>query len=158
MTKASGLPEEYFKYFPEFEQFEIDLNFMDATFIKNLHHFRYLTGIPMTPSPVIEGWYRKEHTTSRHSAYGRLSDAGDLFPKRGMAFKTFFYALSMSWFGGIGLYIDTKGPDGKDWPMIHLDLRPHLSKTIWIRSDKKYFYFPSDEFMTIMKEIIKGEI
>lgn len=106
--------------------------------ILSLNEYRGRLGYPVVPSPLVEGWYRAEGSeTSRHYAVGRLSDAGDLFPQCDIR-RAFLVAQGCEWFGGIGIYLDTNGPDGKPQPMIHLDLRPE--RIIWMRYEGRYIY------------------
>lgn len=106
--------------------------------ILSLNEYRSRLGYPLVPSPLVAGWYREDGSvTSRHYAVDRLSDAGDLFPQCDIR-RAFLVAMGCEWFGGIGVYLDTNGPDGEPQPMIHLDLRP--GQTIWMRYEGRYIY------------------
>ncbi len=110
----------------------------------NLQQFRVLLGRKIQPTTQKGGWYRLQDTTrtSRHYAVGRKSDAGDVFPE-GSIVTAWRVAVSMSVWGGIGIYFDTKW-NGVLRPMLHLDMRP-LSKQLpsplwWCRDDDGYTY------------------
>lgn len=142
-----------YPHFPELRK--IDLREVDASLVSTLEDFRSTTGIPMIPSPLQGGWWRITGSeTSRHYAKGRLSDAGDLFPKRGMALNAWMSALQYPAFGGVGIYVDTTGPDGKPWPMLHVDLRPREPgmKILWVR-DGEYYYSYQKKFWDIINKI-----
>jgi hypothetical protein len=89
---------------------------------------------------------------------GRLSDAGDIFPVRGGLLKCWLRAQEISEINGLGLYCDTKGPDGRAWPMMHFDLRP-APRMFWVRIDSVYFnWFRSPvSFWRTFKYIINTE-
>lgn len=115
--------------------------------IYSLHDYRSILGRAFYPSPTPGALarLREEDKGSRHYAgKGRLSDAVDGFPA-GNAANAFLVAITSQLFGGIGLYLDTHY-DGREWPMLHLDLRPlgtdHAQETalIWIRQDGEYHY------------------
>lgn len=134
------------------------LEHCDANLILQLDQFRHTLGDAILPSPVLAGWYRTSgSTTSRHYAVGRLSDAGDIFP-RGNIVRAYLMALRQGVWGGIGIYLDTHGPDGSAWPMMHLDLRPGEQK-LWMRVEGGRYIYPlsSDaarrEFMTRLAEV-----
>ncbi len=52
----------------------------------------------------------------------RYSTALDIFPE-GIPFEFYTILLGIQGIGGIGVYLHTKGPDGKPWVMFHKDLR-----------------------------------
>lgn len=143
--------------FPEFAKYGIPLELVDADFILFLQEIRNNSGVPIQPSPVRGGWARTDgSTTSRHYAVGRLSDAGDLFPARGRFVELFHNILKYHRTGGVGIYADTNGPDGKPWPMLHLDMRS--GRVIWGR-DKVYCTQGVDNkgFNRILRNIIDLE-
>lgn len=137
--KASELSQKIdYPSFPEFRDFGIDMTKLDAALILKLQDLRSRTGIPVTPSPVIAGWYREGgSTTSRHYAVNRLSDAGDVFPARGKIMDFWLACVIDPHIGGVGFYMDTNGPDGRFWPMVHIDMRPQ--KALWVRHEGRYF-------------------
>lgn len=111
---------------------------ISAELVLALSEYRDQLGAPLIPSPLVDGWYRTDgSTTSRHYAVGRLSDAGDLFPRCDVR-KALMVAMGFDLFGGIGVYLDTTGPSGKPEPMLHLDLRP--GRVIWMRYNGRYIY------------------
>jgi hypothetical protein len=138
--KASELIfEHHYPNFPEFKSFGINLQYMDAGLILAIQELRLISGISIIPSPVISGWYRfTGRTTSTHYAVNRLSNAGDIFPRRGRIMETWLRAQYISKFNGFGIYLDTNGPDGKPWMMLHLDTRPG-HRFFWIRDNDIYF-------------------
>ena len=155
-TPASTLTSADYPNFPELKK--IDLSKVDAALIHQLQFLRKRSGVPLIPSPAHGAWSRTWGSHgSRHYAVDRLSDAGDLFPERDRLMEVWLYAVQMQEFGGIGLYFDTKGPDGKLWPMIHLDLRPgrlfwacHLDDGV-----RRYEYFPAGRFWEVITEGLK---
>lgn len=111
---------------------------IEADLVISLEGYRDVLGFPVIPSPVVAGWFRKDGSaTSRHYAFNRLSDGGDVFPQCDIR-QAFLVALNCQWWGGIGIYLDTTGPSGQPEPMLHLDLRP--GRTIWMRYEGRYIY------------------
>jgi len=157
--KASELDPQTYHNFPEFAEYGIPLELVSASLLVTLQGIRDKTGIPITPSPVHDGWARTDGSkTSRHYAVGRLSDAGDVFAARGRGLDLWLRLIETSNIGAIGLYADTNGPDGSPWLMIHLDLRSARQKVLWVR-DERYVYFHQDrvDFWRVVSEIIKFE-
>lgn len=116
------------------------LEHVEAELILSLDGYRDVLGCPVIPSPVVDGWFRKDGSeSSRHYAFNRLSDAGDVFPQCDIR-HALMVAMSCVWWGGIGVYLDTTGPSGKPEPMLHLDLRPSMPRTVWMRYEGKYIY------------------
>ena len=164
--KASELIfKEDYPNFPEFEKYRIPLDRVDANLIVVLQRLRTISGVPVYPSPDPEGWARtRGDKESRHYSIGRLSDAGDIFPARGYCIDLFLRAQELPEIGGIGIYSDTRGPDGNPWPMIHIDLRPHdRTRTIWTRTGAiygrkgTYFNLSADNFHfnQVLNEVIR---
>lgn len=109
--------------------------------IYSLGFLRKLTNEKMFPSPAPGALARMEgRNSSQHFAVGRKSTASDVFCE-GIPIANVFSILSSKWFNGVGIYIDTIGPDGLPWIMFHLDLRPIGFDTetplIWI-TEKEY--------------------
>jgi hypothetical protein len=157
--KASELKQSNYPNFPEFKKWGIDLSNVDAALILALQSIRTTYGIPITPSPLQDAWSRTTGSkTSRHYAVGRLSDAGDVFPEREKILDLWLQVQELDYIGGIGLYVDTKGPDGKPWPMMHIDLRPN--RLLWtsdvVYKERKYYYFKQDYFWEIVGRITGG--
>jgi len=153
------VPERDYPSFPEFREFQLPLHLVDADVLRVLQRLRDLSGVPIIPSPVYEGWARKSgHTTSRHYAVGRLSDAADIFPVRGGLLECWLRAQEISEINGLGLYCDTVGPDGRPWPMMHFDLRPQ-PRMFWVRIDSTYFnlFRSPASFWRTFKYIINAE-
>ncbi len=127
------------------------LEFVDAELIRALSRFRQALGAPVTPSPVAAGWIREGGSHGSRHYIGpirrdedgrpmstRLSTAGDVFPA-GDIRTAWLVALGMPEFGGIGVYVDTRGPSGTPQPMLHLDLRPG-PRALWLRDARGYHY------------------
>jgi hypothetical protein len=89
---------------------------------------------PIYLSPVKGALARLDgSSTSRHYAIDRKSDAVDIFPT-GVPFNFYLELITHPKVGGIGVYLDTTGPDGLPWVMFHMDLRPRSNNRplIWI--------------------------
>lgn len=86
------------------------------------------------------------NSKTQHYAIGRKSTAVDVFCE-GYPIVNFLSLLQMHTFNGIGIYLDTDGPDGKPWVMFHLDIRRTpfsiLHPFIWVttRTHQKNSYF-----------------
>lgn len=77
----------------------------------------------MRPSPVKGALARfMGNKDTEHYAVGRRSTAGDVFCE-GYPIINFVSLVSLRLFNGIGIYLDTIGPDGLPWVMFHLDIR-----------------------------------
>lgn len=76
------------------------------------------------PSPVKGALARFSGSPkSQHYAISRKrSKAIDIFCE-GMPVINFLTILSLKLFNGIGIYLDTTGPNGLPWIMFHLDIR-----------------------------------
>jgi len=139
--KASELDEKQYPNFPELIDFNIPLNFIDAEVVLKLQELREMFGFPILPSPIEEGWARKNGSKdSQHYAVDRLSTAGDIFPERGYIIDCWLTAQQIPEIMGLGLYLDTNGIDGNFWPMMHFDLRKTSKRVFWIRENGKYYY------------------
>lgn len=127
------------------------LEFVDAELIRALSRFRARLGAPVTPSPVAAGWIREGGSHGSQHYIGpirrdedgrpmstRLSTAGDVFPA-GDIRTAWLTAVGLGVFGGIGVYVDTRGPSGAPQPMLHLDLRGG-PQTLWLRDAGGYHY------------------
>lgn len=116
------------------------LEHVEADLVLALEGYRDFLGYPVIPSTNPKGWFRKDGDSgSRHYAFNRLSDGGDVFPQCDIR-HAFLVAMSCVWWGGIGIYLDTDGPSGKPEPMLHLDLRINMPKTVWMRYEGRYIY------------------
>lgn len=73
----------------------------------------------------------------------KLSTAMDIFIGGGFEnfWKAYTMALSCGLFGGVGVYAHTQY-QGKAWPMLHLDNRPHVFPTIWARANDDAYIYP----------------
>lgn len=157
--RASDLDFSKIRHFGEHEFPSINtaagarsvLEFTDAEVIRAIDRFRNRLGAGVSPSPLAAGWVREEGSTgSRHyigpiKLYGngepqsvRLSTAGDIFPYCDIR-EALLVALGMPEFGGIGVYLDTRGLRGTPQPMMHLDLRDG-PRQVWMRYEGEYIY------------------
>jgi len=100
--------------------------------IYSLGDLRRLLGAKMRPSPVPGGLARNYGSKkSQHYVVDRFSTASDQFIE-GVPFDIYSKILYSNLFTGIGIYLDTTGPDGKPWIMFHLDIRKRNFPFIWI--------------------------
>ncbi len=106
--------------------------YAEPELIYSLSTLRKLLGVVMLPSPV-PGALARDYGSKRsqHYAIDRLSTASDMFIE-GSPFEIFSKIIFTKLFTGIGIYLDTNGPDGKPWVMFHLDIRKHDSFFVWI--------------------------
>ena len=122
--------------------------YAEPLLIYSLDEARLITNEKMFPSPVKGALARfTGNPETEHYAIGRLSKAGDVFCE-GYPLFNFLSILSSTLFNGVGIYLDTTGPDGYPWIMFHLDIREkgfnEDQPLIWI-ADKvhgknRYFY------------------
>lgn len=119
---------------------------VDKRILMNIQEYRNILGCPFFISLDTRAIVRFDgRITSCHKVIvspfdgtiTKISTAIDGFPDCD-SFKSWSKALSSNLFGGVGVYFDTNGNDGKPCPMFHLDLRP--ISLIWYRDDGKYFY------------------
>ncbi len=115
------------------EEFSEDPNkYADPKLIYSLGKLRELLDMRMFPSPVSGALARQKGSkTSQHYAVNRLSTASDVFIE-GIPFAILTKVLFSNLFTGVGIYLDTRGPDGKPWVMFHLDIRKRYFPFIWI--------------------------
>lgn len=107
-------------------------NYAEPELIYSLGKLRKLLGTRMYPSPVKGSLARLDGSpTSQHYAVGRLSTACDVFIE-GVPFEIFPKIMHSRLFTGIGIYLETRGADGKPWVMFHLDIRKRDYPFIWI--------------------------
>ena len=94
--------------------------------------------------------------TSRHYAVDRKSDAIDIFPT-GIPFEFYTHLITHQNIGGMGVYLDTTGPDGNPWVMFHMDLRRKrnnrpllwIAKKIWNVKKQEFttkYYYPQSDY------------
>jgi hypothetical protein len=116
-----------------------------------LFPFREWWGRPIYPSPAEGALARFSGPRSSHHYVGprrrieRRSTAVDVFPE-GDPFRAWLLAVSCGVFGAVGWYPHTNGPNGRPWPMLHLDVRKpgeghsHNHPLLWMRDDEGYHY------------------
>ena len=103
----------------------------EPALIYSLSKLRKILGSKMYPSPTPGALARSNGSkTSQHYAVDRLSTASDVFIE-GAPFEIFSKIMYSKLFTGIGIYRNTKGPDGKPWVMFHLDIRKREFPFIW---------------------------
>lgn len=114
---------------------------LDPRVITELDALRKRHGLAIHPSRHPRGFARPEPSNSRHSSFGRLADAADVFPE-GHVLDCWALAQEGPW-GGIGVYLDTRiSPPLQPGPMLHLDLREG-ERVMWVR-DGDYIYRNTD--------------
>ncbi len=125
------------------------------------------------PSPVpgavarMDGSDLSTHFIGTFAAPVRKSTALDLFFE-GYPIMNFTELLKLRLWNGIGIYIHTKGNDGKKWVMFHLDIREKANPNIqypliWICKKVKqpdntfknvYVYNYQEEFVELLRSPI----
>ena len=133
------------------------LDQMDATlFTDCVFPLRKLSGIPMTPSPLL-GAHVRSDGNSQHSTKGgtRPSTATDIHVSsisRMVAMMN--YAEQLPAIGGVGIYFDT------NTPLVHIDSRKN--RLVWIArtgedGQREYIYRENDPivFYKVLGEEIK---
>lgn len=150
----------HYPNFPEFARNGIDLSLSAAETILVLQALRTRGGFPIWPGPQQANWGRAYgRKTSEHFALGRNATAGDVFPARGSALKFWTLAQTFPQIGGLGLYLDTDGLDGKPWIMVHYDLRASPRRH-WIRNEWGAYIHRHDEpkeFWQLFKRTINKD-
>jgi hypothetical protein len=146
------------QYFNANEFSEDPTYLADPKTIMALDQFRKLLNQRIYPSPVKGALARLDgNPGSQHyigtSAYQpvRKSTAVDVFCE-GIPIDTYQTLISSKLFNGIGVYLDTRGPDGLPWIMFHIDTRPrgfnaHLP-LVWIAmkgSKQNQYYYPQSQ-------------
>jgi hypothetical protein len=106
------------------------------------------------PSPVSGALARfRGSVTSQHYAVGRKSTGSDIFCEGDPA-TNLRVILASKEFKGVGIYLDTNGPDGLPWVMFHVDKRAIKKPLIWVTRKKwdekkkkkiDHYYYPSTE-------------
>jgi hypothetical protein len=109
------------------DDFSEDPNsYCETEMIYRLDYFRMKYEQKIWPSPVSGATARFDGSkTSQHYVditKNIYSKALDVFPE-GYPIDVYNHALSLRLFNGIGIYLDTKGPDGLPWVMFHFDMR-----------------------------------
>lgn len=129
---------EEIKHFKKHEFPEDPDIYADPRLIRNLDEYRELLGQKVHPSPVEGALARLDDKakSSQHYAVDRKSTAIDVFPE-GSIINAWTVALTSGFWAGIGVYFDTQYT-GKDWCMLHLDIRE--KPLIWYRINGDYFY------------------
>jgi hypothetical protein len=134
-------------------EFIDDTDMVEPELIYSMDSLRNRAKNRIFPSPVRGSMVRFDGSeTSQHYAVGRLSTAIDIFCE-GYPMVSFIEILNTKNFNGIGVYVDTNGPDGKPWTMFHIDIRKRgfddTHPLIWVsrveivnRKKKRKYYYP----------------
>lgn len=101
--------------------------FAEPKLIYSLDEARMMHDRRIYPSPVKGALARFDPLGKKSQHYvdlerGRLSKAVDFFPT-GMAISMYHVLMAGGKFQGIGIYLDSTGPDGEPWVMFHADIR-----------------------------------
>jgi len=102
--------------------------YIEPFLIYRLQDFRTRYGRRVFPSPVSGAIARTNGSKTSQHFIGdwdnptRKSTAIDIFPE-GKAIHYALAAMQMVGLNGIGVYLNTKGPDGQPWVMLHIDIR-----------------------------------
>lgn len=138
--------EDISKFTPD-EFSEDPDKYADPELIYRLNFYRIKSKCIIKPSPITGALARFDGGDSQHTVKdNQLSKASDIF-QEGVPFQNYSLLLSMRLFNGIGVYLDTDGPDGFPWIMFHVDIRnigyDYGNPLIWIvtRTHKKNNYF-----------------
>ena len=131
--------------------------YADHELIYALSDIRQFTQRKLRPSKAsgalarFEGSITSQHYVGSMGYPERKSTASDIFCE-GIPFSTYSSIIASRLFKGVGVYLDTYGPDGLPWVMFHVDIRPRgfnqNSPLIWIveKSEGKNVYkYPQAE-------------
>src|SRR6056297_816453 len=153
MKSAADLTQRIdYPNFPELDA--IDLSLTDARTVITLQAMRSQGGFSIWPGLKQANWGRIYGSeTSEHYAVGRLATACDVFPAKGKVIRFWSLCQEQAEVGGMGLYLDTKGPDGSPWMMTHFDLR-QKPRLMWVRNGGEYWYDVSDpvKFWSLIRQ------
>lgn len=133
------------------------LKYVSWNVISQMDRLRDLYGMAILPSKVPGGWARFTGSAgSRHYAKHDLAIAGDMFPT-GDVLECWLKALTISAFGGFGLYLDTKRSEIQPGPMMHLDLRLG-ARRFWVRKAGEYTLLHEDpkKFWKLVAEVAEA--
>lgn len=137
------------KYFHRWS-FSEDGNKASPALIQALDKGRRVIGQRMWPSPVKGALARQGGSPTSQHYIGdgiRKSTGSDIFAE-GIPMENFLMLYHTGLFGGMGIYLDTTGPDGLPWVMLHLDIReiPDGGRPlVWFRhkvSGKAIYAYP----------------
>lgn len=128
MNKYASINWNDIKNFSSTEFPEDPNKYANPELIYVLQDLRVLYNMKIYPSPVsgalarFTGSITSQHYVGSKTEPTRLSTGIDVFPE-GVPFAFLCTVLKIPTILGIGIYIDTNGPDGKPWVMFHLDIR-----------------------------------
>lgn len=115
--------------------------YAEPVLIYSLGDLRQFLQKRMFPSPVsgalarFGGSETSQHYVGPKNDIQRKATGCDVFCE-GVPFETYTILLASKLFNGIGIYLDTNGPDGMPWVMFHLDMRfkgfTEILPLIWI--------------------------
>jgi len=122
--------------------------YAEPELIYRANFYRIKSNRIIKPSPVSGALARFDGGDSEHVVKdNKKSSALDIF-QEGIPIENFTLLFSLRLFNGVGIYLDTAGPDGRPWIMFHIDLR-HVGydygiPLIWIavkrHGETKYRY------------------
>lgn len=129
-----------------------DVSKVSPELITAMDIFRSAHGHAVHISPIDGAVYadNKGHLENswHYIIEGRNSQAmaADVFPE-GSLIKAWLLAVKMARFGGVGLYpfAAWQQPKQKLFGMLHLDIRPYSSKTLWWRDASGTYHYLNDE-------------
>lgn len=164
------------KYFKQ-QEFHGEGHLLAPSYLMTLDRSREVLGESVHISPVkgsvarFGGSQTSQHYvgTKEGGHTIRLSTAADIFVE-GVPFLNFTVLQQSGLFSGIGIYLDTTGPDGKPWVMFHLDTRKSHSVSdplVWICTksyakgkSKNIYHYPqrnSDKWLFLKRNIFFKE-
>jgi len=118
------------KNFKSSEFAEDPTELAEPQLLLNLDRARDLLKQKIFPSPIKGSLARLGGSdTSQHyigpknDVRVRKTTASDVFIE-GTSFSNYSNLVGSGLFKGIGIYLDTNGPDGMPWVMTHVDIRP----------------------------------
>lgn len=136
------------KYFKSLEFSENPI-YAEPELIYSLDFVRMSLSERIYPSPVKGALARfSGDSKTQHYAIGRKSTAMDVFCE-GYPIVNFLSILQLKIFNGVGIYLDTYGPDGLPWVMFHFDMRKNpfslTQPLIWVATrthNKNNYFYP----------------
>ena len=139
----------------EFDGREEEVLWASTGLFVALDNYRERLGQVIRPSPVRGALTRFTGSkTSQHfsDCKQKLSTAIDVFVE-GNVRRAWQMACMSGLFGGVGLYMDTTGFSGEHEPMLHLDIRPSVYTTIWVRDNRGKYLYVANDWTNMMREI-----
>jgi len=141
------------------EEFSEDpTHLAEPELIISLDQFRSVINKRIFPSPVKGALARIGGSPASQHYIGnslrqpvRKTTAVDIFCE-GIPLENYQTLLSLNLFNGVGIYLDTTGPDGLPWIMFHVDIRPlgfnKQFPLIWFTKktqNKNQYFYPQNQ-------------